>query len=170
MYHLIGVTPEAPTREAAFGGNKPKGTLTYGKKERRETYEKLNCARDGKVNLVNIGCPHYSLEQLKNVAKLVDGKRVHKDVNLWIWTAHQLKSIADRNGYTDVIQKAGGHLMTDSCPLNTNLFPKGAKVVATDSAKHAHYAPAIGGVDVWFGTMEECIDAAVSGTWRGELK
>jgi predicted aconitase len=60
--------------------------------------------------------------------------------------------------------------MTDSCPLNTNLFPKGAKVVATDSAKHAHYAPAIGGVDVWFGTMEECIDAAVSGTWRGELK
>jgi hypothetical protein len=170
MYHLIGVTPEAPTQKAAFGGNKPRETLTYDKKQRRETYEKLNCAKEKKVDLVNIGCPHYSLEQLKNVARLLDGKKIHKDLNLWIWTAHQLKCLADRNGYTDIIQKAGGHLLTDSCPLNTNLFPKGAKVVATDSAKHAHYAPAIGGVDVWFGSMEECIDAAVNGTWRGELK
>jgi len=170
MYHIIGVTPEAPTIEAAFRGNKPKDILTYGKTERRQTYENLNSAKDEDVDLVNIGCPHYSLEQLRHVARLLNGKKIHENVTLWIWTAHQLKSIADRNGYTDIITKAGGHLMTDSCPLNANLFPKGTKVVATDSAKHAHYAPAIGGVDVWFGNMEECIDAAVNGKWRGELK
>jgi predicted aconitase len=60
--------------------------------------------------------------------------------------------------------------MVDTCPLNTNLFPKGTKVVATDSAKHAHYAPAIAGVEVWFGRMEECLDAAITGEWRGEFK
>jgi len=171
MYHIVGVTPEAPSVEVAFGGKKPGELVNYGKTERKRTYEKLNCARDEKVDLVNIGCPHYSLEQLRDVARLLDGKKVHDNVNLWIWTAYQLKAIADRNGYTDIITKAGGHLMTDTCPLNTNLFPpRGTKVIATDSAKHAHYAPAIGGVDVWFGTMEECIDCAVTGKWRGELK
>jgi hypothetical protein len=170
MYHIVGITPEAPTLDAAFGGIKPQVALNYGKAERRHTYENLNCAKYDKVDLVNIGCPHYSLEQLRDVAKLLEGKQVHENVNLWIWTAYQLKAIADRNGYTDIITKAGGHLMTDSCPLNSNLFPSGTKVVATDSAKHAHYAPAIGGVEVWFGNMEECIDAAVTGKWRGELK
>lgn len=170
MYHVVGVTPEAPTLEAAFGHNKIKETLTYGQKERRQTYETLNCAEDHNVDLVNIGCPHYSLEQLREVTRLLDGKKVQENVTLWIWTAHQLKAIADRNGYTDIILKAGGQLMTDSCPLNTNLFPSGTKVVATDSAKHAHYAPAIAGLGVWFGSMKECIDAAITGKWRGELK
>ena len=156
--------------EAAFSGNKPQGAITYGESERRQTYDHLNSAKDNNVDLVNIGCPHYSLEQLRDVARLLDGKKIHENVDLWIWTAYQLKSIDDRNGFTDIIKKAGGQLMTDSCPLNANLFPKGTNIVATDSAKHAHYAPAIGGVDVFYGTVEECIDAAKTGKWRGELK
>ncbi len=170
MYHVVGMTPEAPTLEAAFGNKRISEALSYGQMERRQTYEALNSAKDPSVDLVNIGCPHYSLEQLRGVTRLLDGKKVHENVTLWIWTAHQLKAIADRNGYTDVILKAGGQLMTDSCPLNTNLFPSGTKVVATDSAKHAHYAPAIAGLGVWFGSMKECIDAAITGRWRGELR
>ncbi len=170
MYHVVGVTPEAPTLEAAFGHKRISEALTYGQAERRQTYETLNCAEDHNVDLLNIGCPHYSLEQLREVTRLLDGKKVQENVTLWIWTAHQLKAIADRNAYTDIILKAGGQLMTDSCPLNTNLFPSGTKVVATDSAKHAHYAPAIAGLGVWFGSMKECIDAAITGRWRGELK
>ena len=170
MYHVVGVTPEAPTLEAAFGHKRIKETLTYGQGERRQTYEALNSANDPAVDLINIGCPHYSVEELREVTRLLEGKKVHENVTLWIWTAHQLKAIADRNGYTDIILKAGGQVMTDSCPLNTNLFPSGTKVVATDSAKHAHYAPAIAGVGVWFGSMEDCIKAAITGTWRGELR
>jgi predicted aconitase len=170
MYHIVGLTPEAPTLEAAFGGRKIQKTLNYGAAERRKTYETLNTAEDSRVDVINIGCPHYSLEQLRDVARLLDGKKVHGNVTLWIWTAHQLKDIADRNGYTEIILKAGGQVMTDTCPLNTNLFPPGTKVVATDSAKQAHYTPAITGFDVWFGTMQDCIDAAISGRWRGELK
>jgi predicted aconitase len=166
MYHLVGLTPEAPSLEAAFGQKKIKESLTYGQAERRRTYETLNSAKDSNVDLVNIGCPHYSLEQLRKVTRLLDGKRVHGNVILWIWTAHQIKAIADRNGYTDIILKAGGQLMTDSCPLNTNLFPSGTKVVATD----AHYAPAIAQVGVWFGSMKECIEATITGKWRGELR
>jgi predicted aconitase len=170
MYHIPGVTPEAPTLKSAFGRKKPKAEILYGRAERRKTYGNLNSADHDQVDLVNLGCPHYSLEQLRDVVRLLEGKKVHENVNLWIWTAHQLKDLADRNGYTDIVTRAGGHLLTDTCPLNTNLFPKGTRIVATDAAKHAHYAPAIAAVQVWFGTMEECIESAITGKWRGELK
>jgi len=31
-------------------------------------------------------------------------------------------------------------------------------------------AAAIAGVGVWFGSMKECIETAITGRWRGELK
>jgi len=170
MYHILGVTPEAPNLKAALGQKKPKAVLTYGKGERKRAYENLNSADKEEVDFINLGCPHYSLEQLREVTRLLEGKKVHENVSLWIWTAHQFKDLADRNGYTDIITRAGGHVLTDSCPLNTKLFPKGTRIVATDAAKHAHYAPAIAGVKVWFGTMEECINCAVTGRWKGELR
>jgi hypothetical protein len=43
--------------------------------------------------------------------------------------------------------------------------PLGTKVVALDSAKQAHYLPAIMGIQAWFGSTKDCIDAAVSGRW-----
>lgn len=171
MYHIIGVTPEAPTMEAALGGRKPLDTLAYGEKERGQTYESLNSARNENVDMITLGCPHYSLEQLRKVARLLDGKKVHDNVNLWIWTSHQLKALADRNGYTDTIRKSGALLLADACPLLTkNSFPEGTRIVATDSAKQAHYTPGVTGLDAWFGSMEDCIDCAVTGKWRGELK
>ena len=29
--------------------------------------------------------------------------------------------------------------------------------------------PAILGIEAWFGTLAQCVDAAVTGRWRGEL-
>jgi predicted aconitase len=60
--------------------------------------------------------------------------------------------------------------MTDTCPALGQVLPKGTSVVATDSAKQAHYLPAIMGVQTWFGSTKECIDAAISGRWTGEAK
>jgi hypothetical protein len=57
--------------------------------------------------------------------------------------------------------------MTDSCSAMSRAAPKGAKVVALDSAKQAHYLPAILGVQGWFGSTAECIDAACTGQWKG---
>ena len=41
------------------------------------------------------------------------------------------------------------------------------KVAALDSAKQAHYLPAIMGVQAWFGTTRDCIEAAITGRWNG---
>ena len=156
MYHIVGVTPEAPTTEEAFGGKKPRTTLKYGKAEQREAYRNLNSATDENVDFVVLGCPHYSLRQLWEVCGLLEGKRVHEDVNLWIFTPRALKAVADRNGYTEIIHKAGGVLMTDTCPALGQVRPKGARIAATDSAKQSHYLPAILGLQTWFGSQGDC--------------
>ena len=59
--------------------------------------------------------------------------------------------------------------MSDTCPAIGRVLPAGTKVVATDSAKQAHYLPAIIGVQTWFGAVEDCIDAALTGRWSGPL-
>ena len=56
-----------------------------------------------------------------------------------------------------------------SGPAMSRAAPAGTKVFATDSAKQAHYLPAILGIEAWFGTLEECVSAAVTGRWNGGL-
>lgn len=171
MYHLVGVTPEANTREQAFGRNRPVQTLHYGQAERRAIWEKLNgIGRSTAVDYVMLGCPHYTIEQIWETARLLEGRKVSPTTELWIFTPHAIKSLADRNGYTRIIEAAGGHLMTDSCSAMSRAVPKGTRVVALDSAKQAHYLPAILGIEAWFGTTAECIDAACSGQWQGGLQ
>ena len=166
LYHLVGITPEAPSVEVAFGGNRPVETFAYGARERAETYARINAmASDRHVDYVMLGCPHYTIEQIWEAAQLLEGRRVHADCALWIWTPRAIKSLADRNGYTAVIEAAGGKIMTDSCSAMSRAVPPGTRVVALDSAKQAHYLPAILGVQAWFGTTAQCIDAACTGRW-----
>ena len=61
-------------------------------------------------------------------------------------------------------------VMSDTCPAISRHMPKGVRTVATDSAKQAHYLPAITGVQAWFGSVRDCVDAAISGTWRGSTR
>ena len=170
MYHLVGVTPEAMTYEQAFGGNVPVQTLRYGEAERQQTWDKLNStARDRDVDYVMLGCPHYNIEQIWEAAKLLEGRKVHENSNLWIFTPRAIKALSDQNGYTKIIEDAGAVLMSDSCSAMSRAIPKGTKVAALDSAKHAHYLPAIMGVQAWFGTTADCIDAACTARWNGRL-
>ena len=171
MYHIVGMTPEARSLGEAFGGKKPRMTLKYGRAERKEAYERVNStASDRNVDYIMLGCPHYSIEQIWEVCQLLEGQRIHENCSLWIFTPSAIKHVADRNGYTKIINDAGGFLMTDTCSSVGRVMPKGAKVAAVDSAKQAHYLPAIMGVQAWFGTTAECIQAALTGRWSGGLK
>jgi predicted aconitase len=168
MYHIVGVTPEAETLEMALGGRQPMITIQYGNAERRRVYETLNAnGRNPKVDYVMLGCPHASIEQFREVARLLSGKKIK--THLWMFTSRAVKTVADMSGFTRQIEDAGGVVMTDTCSAIARAVPKGTKVVALDSAKQTHYLPAIVGVEAWFGTTEDCIHAAVTGHWAGEL-
>lgn len=170
IFHMPGVTPEAPTLDAAFGGAAVPEAVHYGEAERRWVYETLNGQGSSTdVDFILLGCPHASLDQLAQIAYRLEGRRLHDNTQLWVMTPRALRTMADRNGYTRAITRAGGHVLTDSCPAMSKAAPPGTKVFATDSAKQAHYLPAILGIEAWFGTLDECIDAALTGKWTGGL-
>lgn len=167
MYHIPGVTPEAPTLEAAFRGRAPRETLRYGAAEREWARQALTSATDRAVDFVMLGCPHNAIEQVFRIVQALEGKRVSASSSLWVFAPRAIAETAEASGYGDAIRAAGGHLLSDTCPAISRVMPKGTKVVATDSAKQAHYLPAITGVTCWFGSVEDCVAAAVTGHWGG---
>jgi predicted aconitase len=171
MYHIVGVTPEAPTERVAFGSNKPVETVIYDRAARRRTYENLNSnARDPNVDYVMLGCPHAALEQIEEACRLLAGRKISPNCRLWIFTSRAVREAADRAGYTKLVRDAGGQLLTDTCSAIGQALPPGTKVAALDSAKQVHYLPAIMGIQAWFGSTEDCINAALTGRWTAELK
>ena len=139
VYHIPGITPEAPTLEAAFGGAKPPEPAVYGPAQRRAVYETLNSqGTRTDVDFVLLGCPHASVDQVRRAAAALDGRRLRAGTELWLMLPRALKDVADRSGYTAVIERAGGRLLGDSCPAMSKVAPEGTSVFATDSAKQAH--------------------------------
>jgi len=164
IFHAVGVTPEAPTREAAFGGRKHE-VVDISEREIAEGRRKLTSAREEKVDYVAMGCPHYSLNQLRETAKRLEGRRVNPETVLWVHTNAAIRNLAVQLGYVQIIEKAGGVVTQDLCTVLGNPEALGFKTLATDSPKMAFYAPGSNGFQVWYGSMEECIETAVRGSW-----
>jgi len=171
LCHIVGTTPEAPTLEAAMGDRKPEQVLRIGPRELARTWEKLNVYDDDSVEHVAFGCPHCTIDEIGRIASLLEGK-VSK-VPILIGASVPVEALARRQGYADIIEKAGGHFLP-CCPSINNPFvrpsiagDRQAKSAATDSARAAHYISRVCGVNTFFGTKEECIQAAVTGKWRG---
>jgi hypothetical protein len=165
MFHIVGVTPEAPTVAAAFGGKKY-DTVLVGEREIEEGKQQLTSARETKVDYVAIGCPHYSLRQLEETAKLLHGRKVSKGVTMWVHTNVAIKGIAKQLGYVQAIEDAGAVVTQDLCTVLSIPEALGLKTLATNSAKMAFYATGGNSLGVWYGAAKRCIDAAVSGYWK----
>lgn len=169
LCHLAGITPEAPTVEAAFGGKKPEDKISVGSKEMKSSFEKLTTTRKEDVDLVCFGCPHCSIPQIREIASLLEGRRIHANTKLWVATSGHLKAMAQRMGYVEIIERAGGLVTTDLCVAPGAPFHlvKGVKTVAINSARGAYFIPGACSVDVIFGDTKDCLQAAISGKWRG---
>ena len=169
LTHVVGITPEANTLEEAFGGRKPKETVIVGKKELKEAYDALNTAEGGEMDLVMVGCHFCTLGKIRQVARLLENKKVHESVALWVQTSRTLKHLAERDGDIQTIERAGARIYCDACVLGTSIKKYfGFKVMATDSAKMAFAAPLtpyVGIEGTLYGSTEKCIEAAVTGRW-----
>ncbi len=167
LYHVLGLTPEAHDMEECLGGNKPV-TLKYGEAEKKKAREKLDFSDRDKLQLVLLGCPHYSVAQMKQVAYLFEGKKC--SVPTIIMTSRQIKALSDWDGMTEILEAAGAFIMADTCLPNCGIFPPfDFTSVATDSGKQAHYLPSFRpDVKIHLGSMEDCVESAVTGLWKGK--
>jgi predicted aconitase len=164
MFHWVGVTPEAKTLEIAFGHQKPEEKLTVGLLEAKKTYEELTTTGKCKVDAVIFGCPHCTINEIKEIAFLLKGRRIRKDVKLWVGTSMQVREVAKRMGLTDIIERAGGMVIADTCcgpSIPLEYVKSGIKVVATNSIKTAFYVPGTCKADVILLKTKDCIDLAV---------
>lgn len=125
-------------------------------------YEALNSDSD-EIDLVAIGCPHASLAEITEVARLLSGKKVKAE--LWVTTSSATKELAKKNGLLAKIETAGGHIVADTCMIVAPIGQLGFRHMATNAAKAAFYAPSHCKTTVRFGTLKHCIDAAISGVW-----
>lgn len=171
MYHIPGITPEAPTLEAAFKGKKYKKKIVISRKDLKRVYDIMTYASDDNVDFVYLGCPHYNIAELQKVAQLLDGKKCKTAV--WVMTNPLTFKAAETMGIKDTIQMAGGVLLSGTCcgVLMGEMPPAG--VMATDSAKQDYYMTGIvypKKLQVWYGSTEDCIEAALTGKWRGEWR
>lgn len=161
MFHAVGITPEAPTLQAATGGAAvPEIGVTA--ERLRTARDELETAKGGdRLGAVCVGTPHASLPELERLAELLGGER--PSVRLWVNTGREILAEAERCGVSAMLERAGVRIVTDTCTYLSPLLGAAKGAVMTDSAKWAWYGPANIGVEVAFGSLEECVRSALAG-------
>ena len=170
LMHIVGTTPEAPTLEAALSGRKPLGDVMIGRKELDEAYEQANTAKCRDLDFILLGCPHVTLREFSDLAQVLDGKKIHKDVKLIVSTTRLLLEQAEDMGYADVIRDAGGLIAKDMCIAFAGTNVKGT--IATNSIKAVFFYAGFCASEpneVKFGSIKECARSALSGKWEGRF-
>jgi len=169
MYHMPGITVEARTVEEAFGGKKIPMRVQFGPEELRKRTERMSSVPGGKMDLVVIGCPHLTIEGLIDLAERIKGRKVK--VETYVLTNKVSKDMATEMGVAKVIEDSGMKLNTGCCawsPTELCGFPEHFTVM-TNSGKQAWYIPSLltqmrpGKVDVIYGDVDACIEAACRG-------
>ena len=122
---------------------------------------------------VAFGCPHATIDEIGQIAHLLEGKSIR--TSLLIGASAPVEALARRQGWATIIERAGGRFLP-VCPSISNPFTRRdiageqqARNAATNSARSAHYIASVGGVNVFFGSVRDCVDAAITGKWRGEM-
>lgn len=131
LFHAAGITPEGRQYLP------PEDEITITTDDIFHARQSMIDATSSEIDFVSLGCPHLSIKEIARIAELLAGKTVTKE--FWITTARPTKEIADRMGYTKVIEAAGAKFAADTCCVVAPI--KGRfKGLATDSAKACYYA------------------------------
>ena len=163
LYHLAGYTPEARDAGADLAPPPDAPRLVIDSLE--AAYAVMDRDTDvTRIDLVSIGCPHASYHELAQIADYLDGKRVK--AQLWVTTARLTRERAAAAGIVQRIEAAGGHVVADTCTVVAPIQSLGVRTMATNAAKTACYAPSHSRVAVRYGSLERCLEAALTGEWK----
>lgn len=148
LYHVEGITPEY---QKSIDDDLEK--IEIGKEEINENKSKLNSSDD--ADLICIGCPHCSIEEVKEALSIFkkEGRTFKGDI--WICTSRYVKNELERNGIAQEVEKYA-KLLADTCMIVTPIEDNYSKT-ATNSGKAAIYLPSLCKQKVRFGDLESLI-------------
>ncbi|MFH2106925.1 MAG: aconitase X catalytic domain-containing protein [Candidatus Micrarchaeota archaeon] len=148
LFYVEDTTPE-------YAVSKKPEKISFTEKELNAARKELNKCNE-KPEIITLGCPHASLEQIREVAKLLRKKKL--TCELWVCTSQQMKKRADAYGYAAIIEKAGGKLIADTCMVVCPLETIGYKITGADSGKAAKYLESLCKQKVVFNDMKTLIE------------
>lgn len=167
FFHAIGVTPEAATFDEAFQGGQPEQVIEVSVALLRETLGRLSTAPDGAIQVVALGSPHFSLAEFASLLPLLARHPPHPGVEFIVCTNRVVLAMLEERGWRQPLQEAGVRLIVDTCVVVAPMVRARHGVLMTNSGKFAHYTPGNTGLQVIFGSLEECVRSAAAGrVWR----
>lgn len=169
LFHAVGITPEATSLSDAFHGQQPDRVVEVTPQMLIQARDALTTTAAGRVSAVCLGTPHFSFTEFERLTPLLSGRRVHADLGLYVSTSRYVLAQVREQGWLAQLEQAGVKIVVDTCTYFTPVVNGIKGRVMTNSGKWAYYAPGILDVDVVFGSLEECVESAVSGeVWRDE--
>ncbi len=161
MFHVVGVTPEAPDLDTALGGRIPRHVIELTTALVRESRDRLSTAMSTNLDAVALGSPHFSLEEFARLERLLPPSGLR--VPLYVCTGRGVLRELEEAGRTDAMTAAGVEIVVDTCIVVTPILPADGGVLMTNSAKFAHYTPSFTGYEVVYGSLEDCVASAEAG-------
>jgi predicted aconitase len=163
MFHAVGITPEAPDLDSALGGRAALLEVDVDLAAMRRARDELTTAAEGALGAVSVGTPHFSLAEFRRLAHLIDGVTIADGIEFYVNAGRRVLAEAAAAGLLDPLRRAGVDIVTDTCTYITPVLRNRTGVVMTNSAKWAYYAPGNLGLDVAFGSLEDCVRSASNG-------
>ena len=161
LFHVEGVTPEAPDLETALGSRAPETVLTPSARELRRVRDALSTTGANEIDAVALGSPHFSREEFALLEALLP--REPFGVPFYVCTGRGEVQRLEESGHLRRFREAGVDIVADTCVVVTPILPPRGGVLMTNSGKFAHYTPATTGYDVVYGSLEDCVRSAATG-------
>lgn len=166
MFHILGVTPEAPTLDAAVRQGLDLHSIDIQLGDLLACWDSLNSAlKDQPVDLISLGNPHFSLTEIEKLAELFKGRTKLNEVSMMVTCGRATYAKACRAGLVDELNAVGVQFITDTCwcMITEPTIPKSANAIMTNSGKYAHYGPGLTGKRFYFGSVARCVEVACGG-------
>jgi predicted aconitase len=161
LFHVAGVTPEAPDVKTALGVGTPELTIKVDTDMVRAAQAGLSTTSQADhIDAVAIGSPHLSSAEFEQLETLIAGRRL--TAPLYACTGRHVIAGLEQNGRRERLESRGVIIVADTCVVVTPILPDlNGGVLMTNSGKFAHYAPGNTGYEVLYGSMADCVESAV---------
>ncbi len=160
LFHVAGVTPEAPDLATALDGVRPNRVIQLTPDMIRSSRDWLSTTQAERIDAVAVGSPHFSLSEFAELRRLAHGKRFA--IPFYVCTARDvLRQLENEGNLAPLIETI--EIVVDTCVVVAPILPEKGGVLMTNSGKFAHYTPANTGYQVIYGSLADCVASAETG-------
>jgi predicted aconitase len=164
LFHVAGITPEAPTLRDALGDRSPEIVIEVGPADITAALRHLSTVPDGTpISAVCLGTPHFSRDEWERLLPVLRDTAPARGIPVYVNTSRATLQALEADGLLDGTGRYSLVPVTDTCTYLTPILDRLDGTVMTNSGKWAYYAPGNIGVQVAFGEVEDCVLSAARG-------